>query len=147
MVTAVMFHLNMLKHGEVQWTLIWWAEIELGSILGKQLWNRWTQCRISAGDVPRGMALPVSSVSEWSRLQDFQLLHFPAESLWPQLTGTAINSVKTTLWYLLSLKVMFIDWNFPELIWPNVKFSIHTQTPLNEGKYGQPTNVCWKEIC
>lgn len=31
------------------------------------------------------------------------LLHFSAESLWPRLTGTAINPVKTALCYLLYL--------------------------------------------
>lgn len=64
------------------------------------------------------------------------LLHFSGESLWLRLTGTVINSVKAALHYLLYLKVVFIDWNFPELIWPSVKFTIHTTSaPVNEGKY------------
>lgn len=59
-----------------------------------------------------------------------QLLYFSGESLWPRVAGTVINSVKTALCYLLYLKMVFIDWNFPELIWPSVKFTIHT-TPAS----------------
>lgn len=81
-------------------------------------------------------AMPVGSASETTPPQNSPLLHFSGESLWPRLTGTVINSVKAALRYLLYLKVVFIDWNFPELIWPSVKFTIHTtSTPVNEGKY------------
>lgn len=111
----------------VQWIWIWRARIACWIVT----WEQVAAAQSICWGFPLGMAIPVSSVSEWSRPQDSPLLHFPAVSLRPQLTGSVINSVKTALCYLLCLKVMFIDWNFPELIWPNVKFSIHTWTPVN----------------
>lgn len=123
---------------------LWSDRLRLfGSILGKWSWYQFTGghdaehlLRISLRD-----AMPVSSASETSPSQNSPLLHFSGESLWLRLTGTVINSVKAALRYLLYLKVVFIDWNFPELIWPSVKFTIHTtSTPVNEGKYDR---TCW----
>lgn len=80
---------NMLKHGEVQWTVIRQAEIVSWIDTGGATGPRWPHCRTSAGweGFPSGMAMPVGTASKWPRLQNAALF----ESLWPRSTGTKIN--------------------------------------------------------
>lgn len=110
--------------------------LSLGSwILGKRLGNRFTGGRAARGFSPRSWRCQPVVPQTYHPLQNSRLLHFSGESLWPRSAGAAINPVKTALCYLLYLKMVFIDWNFPELIWPNVKFTIHTiPASVNEGK-------------
>lgn len=101
----------MSKHGEVQWTLIWRAEIVSWIDALEAIVKQVAAAQNICWGFPPGMVMAVSSVSHLSRIQDSPLLHFPAESLWPQSTETVINCVKTALHYLLYPKVVFIDWN------------------------------------
>lgn len=119
---------NVWKRGEVQWTLIRRAEIVLSDRCSGGSQEATLQNISLWGGGEGGSRVRSALRQKTSPLQDSPLLHFSAESLRPRSTGTVINSVKTALRYLLYPKVVFIDWNFPELIWANIKFTIHTQS-------------------
>lgn len=111
-------------------SLIRQAEIVLGSISGSDCGTGSLGCRTSAEDFPQGWGSQLAQPHKYLAFKNFPLLHFSAKSFWPWLTGIMINSLKTTLHNLLYLKVVFIDSYFPDLIWPNAKFTIHTTAQL-----------------
>lgn len=131
---------NMLKRGEVQWPLIRRAAIVSWIETVVEPVTRWPRCQNICRAFPSGEVMPIGSASEISRLQDslrcctFQQSHFGHGWLEP----------RSILWkqhYAIYCIWCFIDRNIPELIWPNIKFTTHTPTPVNEGKYGRPQRL------
>lgn len=131
----------MWKHGEVQWSLIRQAEI----VSRIDTWEAIMELvpgssrrQTPAEGFPQGWWCQLALPQKYHTFKTvpcctFQQSHFGHGWLEPWSILCKQHYAIYCIW-----KVVFIDWNFPELIWPNEKFTIHTQTPVNEGKYGQP---------